>query len=204
VLSVAGRVLALFVAIAACFPLAQARELRLVTVGTSLTAVGGWQAPLEQALAACKNTPVTIINLGVGSSNSRHGLERIEAVLAARPDVVLYEFSINDAYVKFEVSLPESRNNTLKFIDNVGNSARIILMTMNPTHGAVADVRPELADYYRLYRAIAAERGLGLVDNAVDWAKQNDLSTAIPDGVHPTVEAAAGIIVPNVVRLLCP
>lgn len=183
---------------------AQGAPLRIVTVGTSLTAVGGWQAPLEQALAACTGRPVTVVNLGVGSTHSGHGLTRVAAVLEARPEIVLYEFAMNDAYVAFNIPLETARANTLSFLDQVAPHARVLLMTMNPTHGEVAGVRPHLARYYDLYRQIAGERGLRLIDHAAAWGARSDLATAIPDGVHPTPEAASAVMVPAIARALCP
>lgn len=184
--------------------------IRIVTFGTSLTAVGGWQDDLQESLRACTGAAIEVVNLGQGRMASDWGLENIGRVIAERPDIVLIEFSINDAYVAKNISLSESENNNraiIRKIRDVNKYAKIYLMTMNYTIGPIQDVRPDLDRYYEIYRFLAAKEAVQLIDNAPLWLARREAEPAsmarlIPDSIHPTAEAFREVALPNVVRAL--
>jgi lysophospholipase L1-like esterase len=172
----------------------------IATYGTSLTAEGEWQQPLEAALERCGAGEVDVLNFGKDRSDSRWGAANTDQVIAANPDLVLIEFSYNDAYVNFNISLSESRMLTDKIVDDIKNGlphARIFLMTMNWPLGRWVESRPQLNSYYDIYRQVAAERHLGLVDTAPQWKLAPPDS--LRDEIHPTKAAHEAVTVPAIV-----
>jgi acyl-CoA thioesterase I len=195
---------ALLVAMALFADAATAAEpIRIVAFGTSLTARQDWQDELAVQLDDC--APVEVTTIARGGANSDWAVENLPRVAAARPAIVLIEFAVNDASLLHGVSLEQSRANTEAILAALAASgAQPMLMTMNPAHGVRLLSRPWLADYYRLYREIAAERGAILIDLTPVWDARGDFSNAIPDGVHPSAEAAREVIVPHVGAVLKP
>src|SRR5262249_7535722 len=86
-------------------------ELKIAAVGTSLTAQGGWQAPLQKGMTECLGVPVTVTNHARSGETSRWGLLNVDAILADRPDIVLIEFAANDAALNRFISLSQSVDN---------------------------------------------------------------------------------------------
>lgn len=171
--------------------------------GTSLTAGannGGWPTAVTSALQVISSN-FTFTNLGQAGSDSNWGLSSIGTVSALHADVVLLEFSINDALPAQGISLAQSEANLRAMIDAL-RAARsdtlIIPMTMNPVVGAARAGRTELDAYYDRYRAVAWDLGLPVIDNYASWGAPS--SSDIPDGIHPASSAVQPIIVPNVVN----
>lgn len=86
-------------------------------------------------------------------------------------------------------------------------AAEIILMTMNPAIGDRAASRPRLADYYQMYRDVAKERRLKLIDHYANWEPilrqdQALFSRYIPDGLHPGPEGCKNVITPAILKAL--
>jgi lysophospholipase L1-like esterase len=181
------------------------QPLTLATFGTSLTERGQWQAPLKNSLEQCRGAAVTVLNFGAGGKDSTWGWANVMSVVNAHPDAALIEFSMNDAW---QVDLDTSKGLTLSIIRRLqADGIEPILMTMNP------DVEPDpasrgmddLPDYYQLYRDIAAQEGVRLIDNAAKWGTltHEELVAIIPDGVHPTPEAVQAVAVPEMSRAFC-
>src|SRR5262245_44703188 len=87
--------------------------------GTSLTADGLWQPQLQQRLTQCLHRPVRVLNFGKGGTASSWGKENVQSVIAARPDVGLIEFAINDAYKPYAISLEQSYDNTRAIVHEI-------------------------------------------------------------------------------------
>jgi acyl-CoA thioesterase I len=186
----------------------EAQPTRIVTLGTSLTATGGWQTPLADRLTRCLRKPVDIVNHGKSGANSQWGLSEIANVAAARPDIVLIEFSANDASLHGGVSLATSRANITTIVNDLRTQApgvRIVLMAMNPMHGLRGAMRPALDDYYDLYRELAGSLGIAFVDLRPAWRRLSDseLKAAIPDGIHPNDTEATKIMMPTLAQAIC-
>ena len=181
--------------------------LTLATLGTSLTLNGGWQAPLRLALESCSGRSISVLNFGGGGMASDWGVLQLPALIAANPNIVLIEFSINDAYTPYGITLAQSSAQLSVLVDLLRNNNIFpVLMTMNQTHGDVAQWRPRLADYYETCRHVGLATKAPLIDNANVWASYSPeaLAAAIPDGVHPTPEAVSAVLVPLAVQALCP
>ncbi|KQT61787.1 MULTISPECIES: SGNH/GDSL hydrolase family protein [unclassified Aureimonas] len=181
--------------------------LRILAFGTSLTARGGWQVPLRTAMALCLKRPVEVETVALSGSTSRWALTQVKEVANHRPDIVLVEFSANDAALDRFLSLGESRKNMAHVFDELRTAlpeARVYSMGMNPIIGLRGFVRPFLGDYVEAHRRLAADRGFGFVDFRPFWGAMPDgeLEAAIPDGSHPDPAVASTIIVPELVRHL--
>lgn len=186
-------------------PLARAqlpdRPLRIVALGTSLTARSVWPEGLASELARCLGRKVSVIRIAKPGAGSDWGLTQVTKVLEARPDIVVLEFAINDADVLDGVSLDGSVARHLQLIGRLtggqGHPA-ILLMTTNPTLSPWRSLqRPWLGDYYMAYRALAAQTGSGLADLWPRWA-----SSIAGDGLHPDPGAEAALAVPVLLRLI--
>ena len=188
---------------------------RIVAYGTSLTAGGGWVGQLGAWLAADYPGRVTLINSGLSGKNSAEGLAQLQTkVLNQAPDTVFIEFAVNDAFLYSDgtpsLSVEQARANLNAMIDAIlahNPACEVILQTMNAVWNSPqgsnqsATLRPQLADYYQMYREVAAARGLMLVDHHRNWLalQQTDpatYQTLVPDGVHPTADAYAKIMIP--------
>ena len=178
---------------------------KIVVYGTSLSAMFPWSAALEEALRGC-DWPATVVNSAVGGVDSRWGLENLDQrVIDLAPDIVLLEFSANDAFVDRAISLEESRRNTAALVDRVRAAlprARIILMSMSPMRGEKEHrLRPRLAEYYRLYGEVAKDRGVEFVDLYPKWEalfawRPDVFARMVVDERHPTPEGNLAVIIP--------
>ena len=202
----------------------------VVAYGTSLTAqpaAGQWVNDLRAWLNSEYPGLATVINSGMSGKASNTALLNLESkVLDYDPDTVIVEFSMNDAFTNFSASnnptdwIPQittarAKSNLESMITSIQAQnplAEIVLMTMNPVYNGPptnpgATYRPDLASYYQVYRDVAEERGLLLVDNYVNWKTIYDGNISlfrayVPDGVHPTSAASSAVIFPAVKDVL--
>ena len=181
--------------------------LRIITLGTSLTAGGGWQEPLRSALESCFERTVEVVNMGRNGATSTWGLSQAQRVAEQRPDILLIEFAVNDAALYRWVSLDGSRRAVAEIAATVRAhrpDVRIIMMQMNPIRGWRAWLRPRRAQFEQAHRELARELGAEHVDFSSHWNSLSDAerTAAIPDGTHPVASATRRIVVPELVRLV--
>jgi acyl-CoA thioesterase-1 len=202
-------VAALSLHLAAAVPaVAQPGEtVKIVTLGTSLSARGGWQEPLRRSLSACLDSDVTIVNLAKSGMTSEWGLTQIDKVVAERPDIVLIEFAVNDSDVTEFMSLSRSSANMTEIVSRLRDSKTrptVYVMAMNPVSGLRGMIRPFLGQYEEAHAAIARKLGAGFIDHRPAWARLSDeeMAKAIADGAHPDPATTSRVIVPGLVRAL--
>lgn len=172
---------------------------RSVFYGTSLTQNGGWVDALAAEIRAL-NPGFTWVNAAEGGRESRWGRTHFtERVIAEKPDVVFLEFAINDAVARFALPVDEARANLEAMLDAL-RAARPqcvpVLQVMNPVTGRPAGHdghRPHLAQHEAMWRTVARERHLSLIDHAPAWAAllargENEFLRFVPDGLHPSLE----------------
>ena len=181
--------------------------VKVVTLGTSLSARGGWQEPLRRSLAACLDSDVVIVNLAKSGMTSEWGLTQIDKVAAERPDIVLVEFAVNDADVTEFMSLERSAANMTEIVSRLRESEKrpsVYVMAMNPVSGLRGMLRPFLDQYEERHAAVARDLGAGFIDHRPAWARlsNEEAAGAIADGVHPDPEIAGRVIVPGLVHAL--
>lgn len=185
-------------------------ELRLVVLGTSLTQGGAWPEQLGAALNRCSTRPVTIQRVARAGADSGWGRDQAAAVAALRPDLVLIEFTINDADLRDGPGLGAARTNHLTLLaalDAARPGVPRVLMTMSPAFGLRGLMRPRLRAHEAQYRALAASEDLGLIDLAPLWDRAlspGRRRALMPDGLHPTDAAVAEVALPAMIAQVAP
>lgn len=186
----------------------------LVVYGTSLTAGTGGKAWVDAVAAELNNrfhNNLTVYNSAKSSMWSTWGVQHLEdSVISKKPDAVLIEFSMNDAYLEYKTSVELARINLNYTIDRIklyNPDCEVILQTMNipiKEHGVK---RPDIDSYYAMYRQVAKKRKLLLIDNYPHWKTILDEGETaylkyVPDGIHPDAAGAQKIIAPFVIEKL--
>jgi len=188
----------------------------IVCYGTSLTRVGKYPETLQQQLPNAK-----VINSGKGGMNSDWGVKNLEdKVIKLNPDIVLMEFSINDAclvnvYWSVLTSLEDSKSNWIKMIDEVRiklPKCKIYLMTMNLPADTILSGRnpftnrPFIKTYNQLVEDIAKFRHTGFINITDEWNKidkETYLNKYSPnDGLHINELGSKEIIIPKILSSL--
>ncbi len=177
--------------------------LTISTFGTSLTARGGWQAPLAEQLTLALNSEVAVINQGKSGASSAWGVTAAPAVAAEAPDVVLVEFAVNDAALNRGLSPSASLDNMTRIVSSLRAGAPdrlIVLQIMNPVWGYRRWLRPFLDHLTAMHLALAERLGLPVIDHRPLWARfdRAALKRAIPDGGHPDAAVMADAIATSI------
>jgi acyl-CoA thioesterase-1 len=183
----------------------------VVVYGTRLTAGGAWVQQLQQALNQAYPEKAKVMNSGKGAMWSKWGVDNLDKlVIEKKPDTVLIEFGINDAFLKYNTSVEQAQKNLENMIERIlkaNSHCEIILMVMNPAIGVHLERRPNLKDYYQMYRDMAKTRKLLLIDHYPNWEKilnsDADLfNNYVPDGIHPNAEGCEMVITPEINKTL--
>ena len=186
----------------------------VVAYGTSLTAAGTWVKQLSTALDERYPGQTRVINSGGSGQWSAWGVENLEAkVLRHKPDAVFIEFSINDSVARFECTVDAARKNLESMIASIlktNPECGIILMTMTP--GDKHPVghpshRKDIESHYEMYRTVAKERNLLLIDHYPNWKTLQLKNKAlfesyVPDSIHATDEGCLKVVTPAIWKAL--
>lgn len=197
--------LALVAALAFGVGQAQARLLRVVALGDSLTAGYGLPAgqafpdALERALKA-RGWDVEVVNAGVSGETAADGLARYDWSVPEGADALIVELGANDMLRGFE---PEATEKALaQILDKARASGLSVLLT---GMRAAPNLGP---DYQRRFDAIypdlAKRYGVALYPFFLDGVA-GDSKLVQKDGEHPTregVERIVAAILPSVESLL--
>lgn len=180
---------------------------QVVFYGTSLTESGGWAEIISHELAVYY-PGIKAANTAASGQHSRWGLAHFESrVLGLAPDVLFVEFAINDAVARFAITPAEARANLEAMLDRLRirrPDCGVVLQVMNPVVGRPSGHeghRPDLTGYEQIYREVARERGLVLVDHAPVWAAllargEADFLRYVPDGLHPNADGYDRFMLP--------
>lgn len=186
----------------------------LVVYGTSLSAGAGgkaWVDSVAQALNFKYHNRLRCYNSGKSAMWSTWGVQNLEdSVIRKKPDAVIIEFGINDAFTDYNTPVTVARLNLeymIRRIKMYNHECEVILQVMNMPLGIHADKRPDLKDYYKMYRETARKFGLLLVDHYPVWEnilkKGTDIFCRyVPDGIHPSIESSRNITAPYVLKRL--
>jgi acyl-CoA thioesterase-1 len=186
----------------------------LVVYGTSLSAGEGgraWVDSVDRALNKQFHGLLTTINSAKSAMWSTWGVQNLEdSVIRKKPDAVIIEFSMNDAFLNYKTSVELAKLNLNYMIDRIkldNPNCEVILQIMNIPINKHAEARPDLMNYYDLYRQVAERRSLLLIDHLPHWQRILDQGKDmylkyVPDGLHPGVEIARTLIAPYVVKRL--
>ncbi|HEX3132120.1 MAG TPA: SGNH/GDSL hydrolase family protein [Planctomycetota bacterium] len=199
-----------------CFANLRAGKAQTVVLyGTSLTAGGEWAVATKAWFAEQFADKVTVINGAGPGQNSQWGLANLnERVLAHEPDLVLMEFSYNDAHEKFKLTVEQAAKNLDAMVRGIHSkrpSCDIVLQVMNANWDGNSDKRPmssrpQLTAFNDNYRSYAKTNNLPLIDHFPAWQalKEKDpdrFHTWVPDGTHPTKEGSLAVTWPAVKAL---
>ena len=193
--------------------LRKGKSQHLVVYGTSLCSpqYSAWVSQLQALIEAGFPKLCTVTNSAQAGCASNWGLENIDGrVIALKPDTVLIEFSINDSYKTYKISVADAQKNLETMIEKVHTAlpkCEIILMTMNQTFPVGAGMRPAFLEYGAMYRKVAKERNLKLIDVQLVWEKlftddEKKWHLVVPDKVHPTKEGTELVTTPTIVKAL--
>jgi lysophospholipase L1-like esterase len=190
------------------------RKQVVVAYGTSLTSDGAWVAQMTEVLNQRFPGLATVINSGASGRWSGWGVTNLEAkVLRKHPDAVFIEFAINDCAEHLRGTVEIARNNLETMIDSLQKTnpqCEIILMTMTPGNGfpeGHRSYRMGIEGYYEMYRAVAKERKLMLIDHYPNWKALESRDRAlfkkyVPDTIHPTAEGCSKMVTPVILAAL--
>ena len=188
------------------------KKQTVVVYGTSLTAGGAWAGAVQKWFEKQYPGLVNFINSGGPGQNSDWGKANLKAkVLDHRPDLVLLEFSYNDAHEKFKMPVERGAGNLdamVRAIRDQNAEAAIVLQTMNapwdaPTGKRPASSRPQLEAFNDNYRRYAQAHHLPLLDHYSSYKRLLDTEPDkyhrwLPDGSHPKAEASLAITWPAI------
>ena len=185
---------------------AQAREIRLLMLGDSITAGYGLPRPealpvrLEAALRAA-GRDVRVIDAGVSGDTTAGGRARLDWALAERPDAVIVALGGNDGLRGIDPR--QSRDNLAGILDRLAQRGMPVLlagMLAPPNLGAefgrefagvfegLARERPAVVFYQFLLEGVAGEAALNQ-----------------PDRIHPNVHGVDEMVrrmLPSILSLL--
>lgn len=188
--------LLLVLQLAACAPAPAAQEPGRVIVafGDSLTA--GLGVPADRTYPALLGGRLKragydyrVVNAGVSGDTSAGGLRRVDWALRLKPEIVILELGVNDAFRG--QALAGVRANLDRIVARFqAAGARVLVagMRLPPNYGD-----RYAQDFRRLYREVARARHAPLMPFFLDGVG------AVPglnqaDGIHPTAEGYAIIV----------
>lgn len=186
----------------------------VVVYGTSLSSGGhgkAWMEAVKKHFNEQYGNHLTYTLAGKGGKWSTWGVQNLEdSVIRKKPDAVIIEFGINDAFRDYQTSPEVARLNLEYMIDRIhldNPQCEIILQVMNMPIRKSAGFRPHLNDYYAMYRKVAKKRKLLLIDHYPNWQKILDQGEEVflehvPDGIHPNDASGRQIIAPMIIRTL--
>lgn len=190
------------------------REQVVVLYGTSLTANGAWVEELDGILRERFPGLATVVNSGGAGKYSQWGLDNLgQRVLQKKPDAVFLEFSINDSVARFGLSVEQAQANLETMIDRIlkaNPECEIILMTMTPGNKypeGHRSYRKDVEAHYAMYRSVAEQRGLLLIDLYPKWKALQSSEPAlfkqyVPDSIHPTATGCSKVVTPAILQAL--
>ena len=173
---------------------AQPAPTRLAFLGDSLAAgygVGPAQAiPARlEAFLKTQGRTVTIINHGVSGDTTAGGLERVDWMLADKPDIVIVELGANDALRALD---PAATERNLDAIITKLKAAGVTVWLAGML--APRNFGPEYARQFDgLYQRLADKHGVPLYPFFLDGVAQ-DPALNQPDGIHPNAKGVDVIV----------
>ncbi|MDE3197470.1 MAG: arylesterase [Acidobacteriota bacterium] len=126
-----------------------------------------------------------VVNSGVSGDTTTDGLERLPAVLALKPEIIILEFGANDGLRGQPVeSAQQNLARMIEALEKAGAKVVLAGMTLPRNYGpeyihSFEQMYIDLGDRYRLVRIPFLLDGVGGV-----------ASLTQPDGLHPTAKGA--------------
>jgi acyl-CoA thioesterase-1 len=167
---------------------ADAEERVIVAFGDSLTA--GLGVPVEQSYPAvlmarlrAEGYPYRVVNAGVSGDTTAGGLRRVDWALRLRPEIVIVELGINDAFRGQDLSSVQANLDQLvERFQSAGARVLIAGMRLPPNYGARYS-----ALFQGLYEDVSRKRSARLMPFFLDGVGGNPRLNQM-DGIHPTAD----------------
>ena len=192
---------------------------RIVIYGTSLSASKeGWPAMLEDSLNMLYPGTVEVINSAQAAMWSTWGVENLrERVLEYKPDMVIIEFAMNDAYLPYTTSIEAARLNLEYMVYRIRElypECSILIQVMNMPIAEHKTQRPDIELYYDMYRKEAKKLNISFgvfnkncfylknVKDYIDAFKNLIIDQGVPDGIHPNLTAQKELVLPCILKVL--
>lgn len=194
--------------------LQEGKDQTVVVYGTSLSSGGHGKAWMQTVADYFNDKYGDLLNYylaGKGGMWSTWGIQHLEdSVITKKPDAVIIEFGINDAFFKYETSPELAQLNLEYMVDRIQlayPNCEIILQVMNMPIRKSAGYRPNLTAYYNMYRKVAKKRKLLLIDHYPNWQEildkgETEFLKHVPDGIHPNDASGREIIAPFIIDQL--
>lgn len=194
--------------------LRQGKDQLVVVYGTSLSSGDhgeSWMREVADQLNSRYKGKIKYSLSGKSGRWSTWGIQHLEdSVIAKDPDVVMIEFGINDAFQDYKTSPEVAKLNLEYMIDRIqlaNSHCEVILQVMNMPIRKSAGYRPNLPEYYNMYREVANRRKLLLIDHYPNWQSilnegEETFLRYVPDGIHPSDESGKNIIAPQILKSL--
>lgn len=180
--------------------------LTLAVLGTSLSLRATWPDAVAARLSDCLGREVRVAVTARAGAASDWGVTMADSVLAARPDVVIVEFMINDGDLRDGLWPAASRANhreIVRRLRDLPEPPQVVLLATNPVGGIARATRPFLPRYYEMSAALSREMGLAFLDGTARW-QGPDAPAAGADGVHPDPAAETALYAGALAGLVAP
>ena len=170
-----------------------------LTAGLGLPRDSAYPAVLERTLRE-EGHPIRVLNAGVSGDTSAGGLNRLPALLAQHPHVLVVALGGNDGLRGLPVaSIRKSLETIVKAAQEDGVAVLLLGLKMPPNYG------PEYTESFaRMYGEVADELDVPLVPFMLQGVA-GDPELMQGDGLHPTAEGqklVAGNVLPALRGLL--
>lgn len=182
------------------------QEIDILFLGTSLSHNTHWQQSVVEKISACSSKKIRIKTVAKPGASSNWGIIQFNSFFeqfSKKPDILFIEFSANDSSLFRGVSIKSSRENHERMIDLAHRyEVAVLLATMSPAFGQNGLERPGQSAYHQLYRAIAKEKSVGLIDTIEAWRdlQSERRRTYIEDGLHPSPEGMEKVSTPYITK----
>jgi acyl-CoA thioesterase-1 len=168
-----------------------------LTAGLGIGSTASYPADLQRLLDAA-GYHYRVVNEGVSGDTTKDGLERIDRVLAHKPQIVILEFGGNDGLRGLPVSM--AQQNIASMIERLqrgGVKVALAGISLPPQYGG-----DYIARFDAMYPTLAKQFHLPLLPFLLQdvYGVEGDIQ---PDGVHPTAQGAKQVAA-NVKRLIQP
>jgi acyl-CoA thioesterase-1 len=168
-----------------------------LTAGLGIESTVNYPADLQRLLDA-EGYRYRVVNEGVSGDTTKDGLERIDSVLAHKPQIVILEFGGNDGLRGLPVTMVQQNiADMIERLQRSGIKVALAGISLPPQYG------PDYVGRFdAMYPTLARQFHLPLLPFILQnvYGVDGDIQT---DGVHPTAQGAKQVAA-NVQKLIQP
>lgn len=168
-----------------------------LTAGYNLPADAAFPSQLQQKFLSEGSTGVTIENQGISGDTTQDGVQRLNKVLDAKPDIVILELGAND--ILRNAPAEKARSNLRHIIAELQKANVTVILAGIRVNGIFA-MRASTGQYSDLFTDLGEEMGVETYPHFLDGVMgQSELN--LQDGLHPNRDGIA-VIVENIYPLV--